>query len=159
MLVRDYAYVDAPAAMVQQRLVQGAGSWLGSAAAHAADVGNDVRVRLGPRGLDGTVSKEIVVHTGDPVCRPSATVIPLTWRASGSSALFPIFHGDLEVAPLGEQRTQLSLWGHYDPPLGALGIAVDKVVMHRVAEASVRAFLRDVAAVLTEQLDGHTAPV
>lgn len=150
MLVHDFAYIDSPAEEVRARLLDGA--WLGRHATHAAHEGEELRVRLGPHGASGRVAKEIVVTVGDPLNRDVATVIPLTWRATGAPVLFPVFHGDLEVAALGESRTQISLWGNYDPPLGSLGQTLDRFALHRVAEASVRAFLREVTAALAAAL-------
>ena len=60
-----------------------------------------------------------------------------------------MLHGDLRVAPLGAQRTQITLEGRYEPPLGAIGRRLDTIVLHRVAEASVRNFLELVARALT----------
>ena len=150
MLVHDFAYVEAPAAAVRTRLLEGAGAWLGGYATHAAGEGDDIRVRLGPTGLGRPLGKEIVVTMGEPQPRGTATIIPLTWRAAGAAGLFPVFRGDLEVAVLGERHTQLSLWGQYDPPFGTIGGALDRIALHRIAEASVRAFLRDVARALSQ---------
>ena len=52
---------------------------------------------------------------------------------------------DLEVAALDPDLTQLTLRGSYDPPLGAMGRRLDRLLMHRVAEASIRSFLRHLA--------------
>ena len=48
---------------------------------------------------------------------------------------------DLEVAALGPDRTQLSISGRYRTPLGLLGRAMDRALLHRVAEATVKDFL------------------
>lgn len=150
MLVHDFAYIDAPAGRVRARLLDCDGAWLGSHATHAAREGDELRIRLGPRGHSGYLTKEILVTLGEPLTRDVATVIPLTWRATGAPALFPVFHGDLEVAELGESQTQISLWGNYEPPLGSLGQTLDRFALHRIAEASVRAFLQEVATALGE---------
>jgi hypothetical protein len=67
---------------------------------------------------------------------------------------------DLEVAPLDENLTQLTLRGRYEPPLGAVGRRIDRLLMHRVAEASVRAFLGRLVSTLSvtepvEQVAAH----
>jgi hypothetical protein len=41
--------------------------------------------------------------------------------------------------------------GAYRPPLGSLGQAVDRAILHRVADATVRTFLIRVAAQLADQ--------
>ncbi|HLF41255.1 MAG TPA: hypothetical protein VI854_07255, partial [Acidimicrobiia bacterium] len=45
----------------------------------------------------------------------------------------------------GSTGTSLQLVGRYDPPGGRIGRLVDRVAMHRVAEAGARSFLRRVA--------------
>jgi len=41
--------------------------------------------------------------------------------------------------------TSISFMGRYVPPLGPLGREVDRMLLHRLAEASVRALLARVA--------------
>ena len=57
-------------------------------------------------------------------------------------------------AQVGEacDETQLDFSGQYEPPLGAVGDAVDALVGHRIAEASVHRFVTDVARYLREHL-------
>lgn len=57
---------------------------------------------------------------------------------------------DLLLAPLGTQLTQLALRGSYRPPLGALGRAADRALLHRIAEASVKGFVDRIARALEE---------
>jgi len=68
------------------------------------------------------------------------------------AALFPIMHAELSVYPLTATETQLDLQGRYAPPLGIVGGAVDAVVGHRIAEASVHCLVADVASYLREHL-------
>lgn len=151
MLVHDYTYIDAPAAAVRATLLEDSGAWIDSLATHATAAGDALRIRLGPKGTHGPVSKRIEVHVGQPVARDAATLIPLTWQATGATALFPVFTGDIEIAAIGGAETQLSIWGHYDPPLGPIGEALDRFGLHRVAQASVRAFLLDLAMAIEER--------
>jgi hypothetical protein len=46
--------------------------------------------------------------------------------------------------------TQLTLRGRYEPPLGTLGRQIDRLLLHRVAEATVRSFMRRLAESLTK---------
>jgi hypothetical protein len=91
------------------------------------------------------LGKTVTVHVGQPIARGEVTVVPLTWQATNAPGLFPVLSADLEVAALGEDLTQLTLQGRYDPPLGAVGQRIDRLLMHRVAEASVRSFLGHLA--------------
>lgn len=65
----------------------------------------------------------------------------MSWRATGPDRLFPQLDADLEVAALGRGRTQLSISARYRPPMGAAGRALDRALLHRVAEATIKDFL------------------
>ena len=58
---------------------------------------------------------------------------------------------ELAVYPLTATETQLDFSGSYEPPGGWLGSAVDAVIGHKIAEASVHRFVGQVA----EYLRGH----
>jgi hypothetical protein len=47
---------------------------------------------------------------------------------------------ELVLSPLGES-THVEFRGVYTPPMGAVGAILDRVAMHRLAEATVRNFL------------------
>ena len=55
--------------------------------------------------------------------------------------------------PSVRTETQLDFEGDYEPPLGLIGNAVDSVIGHRIAEASVHRFVTDVATHLRDSLD------
>jgi hypothetical protein len=65
---------------------------------------------------------------------------------------------ELAVYPLTSTETQLDFQGVYEPPLGALGKAVNAVVGHRIAEASVHRFVSNVAQYLRQTLGKPSAP-
>lgn len=150
MLVHDYTYIRAPAGAIRTRLVEGAHGWIDRLATNAAAKGDALRLRLGPRGTHGPVAKEITVEVGRAVPRGGATLVPLTWHATGAPLLFPVFTGDIEIAAIGGDETELSIFGHYDPPLGAVGEMLDRGGLHRIAEASVRVFLLELARILDD---------
>ena len=85
-------------------------------------------------------------------------MFPLRWAASGASGLFPSLDADLEVAPLRPGRTQLAMSARYDPPFGAVGRAIDRAVLSRVAEATLKDFLDRVAEMIAEKRDGSALP-
>jgi hypothetical protein len=58
----------------------------------------------------------------------------------------------LAIYPLTSTETQLDFLGRYDPPLGLVGEAMDAIVGHRIAEASVHRFVTDIARYLREHL-------
>ena len=59
---------------------------------------------------------------------------------------------ELLIYPLSRDETQIELDGRYTPPLGALGGALDSLIGHRVADASVHRFVSDVASLLRNEL-------
>jgi len=72
--------------------------------------------------------------------------LAIRWEATGpGGGLFPVLDADLTLAPIGDRATILALAGAYRPPLGAMGAALDRAILHRVASATIRAFLGQVA--------------
>jgi hypothetical protein len=96
------------------------------------------------------LTKRVVVEMREPVRFGSKTALPMTWQAFGAEALFPSMEADIEIAPLGRRCTQLAISVRYRPPLGVLGRALDRALLHRVAEAAVKDFLDHVARALLE---------
>jgi hypothetical protein len=88
------------------------------------------------------------------MCLPEAMAGPVTrlqleWQAAKISSLFPFTKAELSIYPLTGTETQLDFSGFYEPPLGALGKAVNAIVGHRIAEVSVHRFVSDVAGWLS----------
>ncbi|MEA2670329.1 MAG: hypothetical protein QOG45_549 [Chloroflexota bacterium] len=150
MLIQDFTYVDAPIAAVRSRLLAGADEWVTAIAVRARDDGERLHRRIGPAGGVAAVPGGTTrVSVGPALERGDAVVVvPLTWQSEGQSSGFPVLWADLEVMPIGEHETQLSLMGRYEPPVGELGRRLDRRVVHRVVQASVRSFLLGVAAAL-----------
>jgi len=104
------------------------------------EVAKDIAITV--RGLD-----EVRGADGAPVTR-----LALEWEAADSPRLFPFMQAELSIYALTATETQLDFAGRYEPPLGALGSAMNAVVGHRIAEASVHRFLQDVARHLRHEL-------
>ncbi|HEV2413238.1 MAG TPA: hypothetical protein VGX27_00410 [Candidatus Dormibacteraeota bacterium] len=71
--------------------------------------------------------------------------VEISWSAEGPKALFPVFHGKVQLAPVDSSVTRLSVSGMYEPPLGRLGSELDDAVMHRVAKATVKELAESIA--------------
>lgn len=149
MFIHDFLEVEAPQGEIRTRLLLGDGGWLAPLVGAACAHGEDLRVRVG-LGVDGLVSKTVEVTVGAPRESHDQLVVPLRWRATGPTLLFPVMEADLAVAPMGDAWTHVSFHGRYEPPLGCLGHTADNLVMHRIAEACVRSFLTKVAGRLVE---------
>jgi hypothetical protein len=100
-------------------------------------------IRVGPAGI----SRLVRVQFRDLPERANAAGMALRWEVTGpGGGLFPVLDADLELVRAGPQSTWLTLNGAYRPPLGALGQALDRAILHRVASATVRGFLSSIAA-------------
>jgi hypothetical protein len=156
LLIHDFVDVNRPLEAVRGRF-DGDGRWLAPLASAAEEDGETLRLRIGPSWAAGRVAREVRVSLGPPHDRADSLVMPVAWKAVGLQALFPLLDGDVELAPLGVDRCRLSLSASYAPPLGELGIRLDRALLHRVAESTVRSFLNRVAKSLQEG-DDDPAP-
>ena len=149
MFLYDFFLVDRPLATVKDVLLGGEGK-LEKLARQAVTEGEDLRVRIGLFPAVSAVGKQVRVQLGAPYEREGLVTFPLRWEATGARGLFPVLHGELEVAGLGSDRTHVALVARYDPPLGSIGRLLDEKLLHHVAEASVRSFLRGLQAAIEE---------
>jgi len=104
--------------------------WLPTLATSANHRGDRLLAEVG-FGDDVRIARTVALTVGDPIRMPAKTTIPLG----------PALDADLEVAPLEDGRCQLAISARYDPPLGAVGRAIDRALLARVAEATVKDFL------------------
>ena len=93
-------------------------------------------------GLSG-VSKLVRVQARELSWTDTSAGLALRWEATGpGGGLFPVLDADLKLAPAGDQGTLLTMAGVYRPPLGSLGVALDRAILRRVAGATIRSFPR-----------------
>lgn len=96
------------------------------------------------------LSKLVRVRFREPVQRGDVTVLTLRWEATGPAGrIFPALDADITLTPDGEKATRLRLDGAYRPPGGAVGAGLDRVILHRIATATVRSFLTCIAQAIT----------
>ncbi len=125
------------------------------AATRAKGLVTSLRVRVGSvdLGTDAVVVvRSVVEEPNAPGIHVPRTRLAIEWRAAQASAFFPTMEAELSVYPLSKDETQIDFHGRYEPPGGLLGDAVDALVGHRIAEASVHRFVEDVAARLRQEL-------
>jgi hypothetical protein len=155
MLVSDFVHIDRPFARVRQELAAAGPAWLADSAVAAYTESEQLSLRvLAPVG-PVRLSKRVWAELGEPVVRADRVSQPLSWRASGATGLFPSMEAEIDIAPMGDAVTAISFHGSYVPPLGPLGRSADRMLLHRLAEATVRALLDRVARRLQE--DGAPA--
>jgi hypothetical protein len=93
----------------------------------------------------GKVAKEVRLVIGAPEVHRSGIIYPVSWSAVGSEMLFPRLTAELIISHVGPDRTRIVMDGTYQPPLGQLGKVVDRVVLRRVADATVKTWVDHLA--------------
>jgi len=152
MFIRYYVELSHPLLEVERGLLQAPSSWLPDLAESADERGQRLLVDVG-FPMDGhRILKRVSIVMAEPVRSPARTWMPISWRATGPSGLFPILDGDLEIASLGPTCTQLAFSARYSPPLGFIGRTVDRALLSRVAEATVKDFVDRIAERLEAQV-------
>jgi len=149
--IRTYDYVNHPYSRVRDVLVADPAAVLRAAttaaASRAESVAAELRVDVGgvQVGAEITTSIGEIEESGGVAGSSPVTRIAIEWQAARRPHLFPLMSAVLSVYPLTATETQLDFLGRYEPPLGLLGDALDAMVGHRIAEASVHRFIGDVA--------------
>jgi hypothetical protein len=124
------------------------GGWLAGASGEAF---RELRRGLARVGPAPGISRLVEVQFGELATHGGWVVLPVRWQASGAGGgLFPVMDADITLAAHGESRTLVGLAGAYRPPLGAVGAALDRAGLRRVAEATVRRFARRLGQALTD---------
>jgi hypothetical protein len=145
MFLAEEVIVSTGFGQAQARLVSLLyGKWLAKASQAAYGETVTGLLRVGPAGVVAT--KLVRVSFLDPICRDDVMSMGLRWEAAGGTGgLFPVLDATITVCPDEEETARLTLAGCYRPPLGRLGAALDTVILHRVATATVRSLLQSVA--------------
>ncbi len=153
MFLRYFVEIPHPLDRVEEALLRSPEEWLPGLAEGADGHGRRLLADVGLASPVGRLTKRMEVEVGEARRFGSATHLPISWKATGTPALFPTLDAFIELAPLGEERTQLSLSGTYRPPLGRLGRAADRALLHRVAESAIKDFLDRIAAAIQDRLE------
>jgi hypothetical protein len=157
VFARYFVELPLDAERVERVLMRDPQLWMPGLASKANYHGDALLAEVG-FGDDVRVERKVAIELGEVVRMPSKTVVPLRWSASGAAGLFPALEADLEIAPLGPHLTQLAMSARYVPPLGAVGRAIDRAVLFRVAEATLKDFLDRVSTALMSAVKGEQAP-
>ncbi len=149
MFIRYYLDLPIPFAAVEAELLAQPEAWVPGLARDAESLGEHLLAEVG-FAVDEAhrLDKQVEIEFGEPYRIPAKTLLPMSWKATGAERLFPALDADLEVASLGPNRTQLSISARYKPPMGPFGRALDRALLHRVAEATAKDFLDRVGEAL-----------
>jgi hypothetical protein len=139
VFVRDEITVAEPVARVLFRLqnyLQGGGSAL-----VASDTTKDQDALMIRAGIS-MASKQVAVRTLPPVVKGLGAEIALSWSATGVTRdLYPSLEATISIEAIDEASTRIRIVGSYLPPLGDVGVVLDRLVGHRIAAATLRSFL------------------
>jgi len=152
MFARYFAELPISPEAVERALSRDPRLWLPGLAARANHRGDLLLAEVG-FGEAVRIKRTVAFELGRSVHSGSKIVFPLRWAASGAAGLFPSLDADLEVAPLAPGRTQLAMSARYVPPLGRVGRVIDRAVLSRVAEATLKDFLDRVVGTIMGSRD------
>ena len=142
--------LDFPTAKARLALLM-RGDWLEGLSQDAYAEGLSGQVRVGPFGPVLGMSKLVQVRMLDPVPHEDVVVVPLRWEATGRMGrLFPVLDANLTLAADEHGKAVLRFAGVYRPPLAGVGEDLDRIVLHRVADATVRSLLTRIAGLLAD---------
>lgn len=143
MFIGGVAQLDVGFAAAWDRLAGLArGGALLSTSQDACDQESASLVWAGEAGLP----KLVRVQVRELASSNESAGIAIRWEATGAGgAQFPVLDADVRLAPAGDRVTVLTMAGSYRPPFGVLGHAVERVILDRIAVATVHNFLGQVA--------------
>lgn len=147
IFVEDFIELPCPTSSIRDRFVND-GEWLAPLANAAEADGESLRLRIGPGWAGGRLTREVQTTILGHRTRENALVVTISWQATSYPSLFPVLVGDLELANIGAATCRLTLSASYRPPLGEVGMTLDRALMHRVAQSTVRSFLERLAGSL-----------
>ena len=156
MFVRYYVELSLPAAEVERVLVEAPAEWLSAVAGVAQARGDGLLGEVGVGPVGPRRGRRVRLELGAPVRVRSLTALPLAWEPVGGQGVLPRLDATLELGPLGQGRTQLAS-APATTPLGRLGQAIDRVLLPRVAEATVKDFLDRLGAAVALSSPGSAA--
>lgn len=148
MFVREEARLDVGFEVARDRLSK-LDQWFLTASNDAYSEEITGLARVGPGATAPGWSKLVEVRFQSLAAHDGYAGLALRWEARGlGGRLFPVLDADLTLTPEAANSTTLTLSGAYRPPLGSVGAELDRLILHRVAEATIRNFLRRVATAL-----------
>jgi hypothetical protein len=156
MFLKSYVEIEAGFEAIQAAMLSDPGQWLDGLAAAAEEEGERLLVEVGLEVVGGRLGRSAELAVGQPQVTAIVASLPVRIRVHGNRRLFPSFYGSVDAAWLGPRRTQLALSLQYEPPLGVLGRAMDRTLLHRVAETVAHDFLKRAAQRLVERTEEAT---
>ena len=148
--VLDFIHLKAAFEDVAAQIEEDHGSWLGFAAEQAIS-DQTFLSKVGPGGM---LSKRVKIELGQVRRALGCVLVSMAWTATSTPFLFPRLEADLEFSEVEPGNVRIELRGSYRAPLGTFGERIDRLIMHRMAESTVRAFLVGVSDELERRIGG-----
>jgi hypothetical protein len=83
----------------------------------------------------------VQVLVRDMVTRADCATWTMRWEVTWpGGSLFPALDADIKLTPAGPDATVLAVCGAYRPPLGVLGVGLDRATMRQTAEVMIQSF-------------------
>ncbi len=158
MFLKTYVELAKPFDQVRQVLLDDVDRWLPNLAQETGQEGERMLVDVGLAVGRRRLRRPAQLLVGSAQVSERLASLPIQLRMRRSDGLFPSFDGFLEAAWLGRERTQLVLEAQYEPPLGLMGRALDRGMLHRVAETAARGLLEAVAARIAAEAKPSPSP-
>lgn len=145
VFLQDFEVVDRPFDAVVTRCTGGIDSLLSRGLEPARAEGERLRSSMAPDGRPSVPEGEGVIRLGAARRHGDSQIFGFSWLER--SALFGQLEADLELRPLGNSKTIVTLRGTYDVSLG-WPESWDSLTLQYLAACTFRAFLSAVAAEL-----------
>jgi hypothetical protein len=133
--------IDQPYESVAKRLRGGPEEWLPGFARDGDRVTGELAYERG----GARIQRRTEVRIGPVQNFAYGVTVQVGWKGASHPELYPELEGHLRLEPARVSGSNLRLDARYMPPGGKVGASVDRALMHRVAESSVRDFLNGVA--------------
>jgi hypothetical protein len=149
MFVRYFLDLEDPFEEVEAALLADPASWVPGMARAAGELGDRLLAEVGLAVSEELrIDQEIEISIGQSYRAPEKTRLPMSWKAAGAGRLFSSLDADVELAGMGASRTQISISAWYHPPMAPFARSLDRALLNRVAEATIKHFLDRVGAAL-----------
>ena len=141
MFAKYYLELPYPIGVLKAALLsEPPASWLPALVSAGGDLEELLMAEVGFTVAGRRLGSRVEIKVGEPAALGEGMAMPLSWKSASREELFPKLEADLELAPLGNSMTQLSVNARYEPPLALVGRILDRTLLHRVAEAVIRDF-------------------
>lgn len=149
MFIRYFLELPMPRLRVVEALMRDPQTWLPEIAQGATLRADSM---LAPPGMvaGSTQPRRVMLEFGAPLYLRYKTIVPLRWLTGADAGPFPALDADVEIADLGPARTQLAISARLGP--APPGLAIERGLLFRVAEATLKDFLDRVGVVVMDSV-------